>query len=570
MVHTAGRVLLLAFFLFYTAVAAAPALGASPNSPCYSVCIAPHKQPPLAASSTNIVCGDSDVRDTKEGKRFEECLSCLEESRHEEEDSVENDQAWFLYGLRSSLQQCLFKATHAESNCLGPQACGPLKKAVEQDLDDDHPELGAGRYDYCDIDGGSILGEQVDSCFTCVRAGGDHSYLSNYLTALKTGCEQKPSANETLGLNDTVFAVTRTESLSERRSSSSSSSSSANLDTASIVGIVVGVIVALAIITAGAIFLHRHRLRNKRGGSSADSLHSESQSPPFSSKEKKAAVRPTSPLSFRCQTHLTPLTPDFPAGLMPEFPSAPSSPDEDGYVDPSAALRSNPIVVVPPSTPRKNKEKKWSAAKRFSAKVASRKSSSAVSEKKNQKRSVLETVRSVEPTPPLPPYVPATAPRTRTFAGGGQNHHEVYGGTVQAQPSSTVSVWSNGAMATPPRPRRPDSIQVTTVSSVSSIAGLAIASPSLIDNRSRSVTPSFTFPGMAVSTPGASSSSRIATPQSAYSSEKEVCWRGRPSMDGPVSPISPVKRKGTLPMVGSPVEIINMRTEFPPPPPPKY
>ena len=101
MVHTAGRVLLLAFFLLYTAVAAAPGLGASPNSPCYSVCTAPQKQPPLAASSTNIVCGDSDVRDTKEGKRFEECLSCLEESRHEEEGSAENDQAWLLCELQT-------------------------------------------------------------------------------------------------------------------------------------------------------------------------------------------------------------------------------------------------------------------------------------------------------------------------------------------------------------------------------------------------------------------------------------------------------------------------------------
>lgn len=54
-------------------------------------------------------------------------------------------------------------------------------------------------------------------------------------------------------------------------------------------------------------------------------------------RNRTARQRRASPLSFRCQTHVTPRT--------ATFPSEPEDVPEKPYVDPSAALRSNPVKL---------------------------------------------------------------------------------------------------------------------------------------------------------------------------------------------------------------------------------
>ena len=77
--------------------------------------------------------------------------------------------------LRYTIDHCLLNATEEEATCRSPRACGPLDDAITRDLESPRED----QYAYCDVDGGIMLGEQVDNCFTCVRAGGDQSYLSN-------------------------------------------------------------------------------------------------------------------------------------------------------------------------------------------------------------------------------------------------------------------------------------------------------------------------------------------------------------------------------------------------------
>lgn len=55
-------------------------------------------------------------------------------------------------------------------------------------------------------------------------------------------------------------------------------------------------------------------------------------------RRKNRARRRISPLSFRCQTHVTPRTPNFPQEV-----------EERQYVDPGAALNSNPVLSRPVS-----------------------------------------------------------------------------------------------------------------------------------------------------------------------------------------------------------------------------
>jgi hypothetical protein len=71
----------------------------TPNSPCASACMDDPTQDPSNPNSSNIsgsdiVCQDGDYTTTKAGQKFEQCLSCLQNSTAS--GSGESDQAWFL------------------------------------------------------------------------------------------------------------------------------------------------------------------------------------------------------------------------------------------------------------------------------------------------------------------------------------------------------------------------------------------------------------------------------------------------------------------------------------------
>ena len=133
------------------------------------------------------------------------------------------------------------------------------------------------------------------------------------LTAVQAGCQQQPKDGVTVGLSDTVFTDDRiTITLPSSSSGTSSDSNSSPLSTPVIVGIAIGATV-LVLIAAGCVYMQLRKRRNR------------------AAREARRA----SPLSFRCQTHLTPMTATFPPDVDVK--------EEKAFVDPAAALSSNPV-----------------------------------------------------------------------------------------------------------------------------------------------------------------------------------------------------------------------------------
>jgi hypothetical protein len=155
-------------------------------------------------------------------------------------------------------------------------------------------------YGYCAADGGAMSGSSVSTCVACVSASDDERYLANFMTALSAGCEQQPAAGMVVGLNDTVFSPTKIQATNPS-ASAAASSTKPGLPTTSIVGIVVGIILVLLVIS-GFFFVRHRKNRNRRlrlGGS------------PGPSGPRRGSHRPASSLSFRCQAHLSPRSPAF-------------------------------------------------------------------------------------------------------------------------------------------------------------------------------------------------------------------------------------------------------------------
>ncbi|KAH8598094.1 hypothetical protein B0O99DRAFT_738941 [Bisporella sp. PMI_857] len=186
------------------------AIQVSPNSPCSSVCLDdPSKDPsdPNSSSTTgsDIVCRDAGYTNTAVGRKYQACVSCLQNSTST--DSRENDQAWFLYNLRYTLSSCLFgfsNVTDAVSTpCSTSESCEHLQKSLENDsLDPNHHDT----YSYCSANDNAFLGSYKVKCTTCL-ASGEERYLRNFMTALEAGCVQKAPAGTRIGLDGTVFST---------------------------------------------------------------------------------------------------------------------------------------------------------------------------------------------------------------------------------------------------------------------------------------------------------------------------------------------------------------------------
>ncbi|KAH6987497.1 hypothetical protein BKA56DRAFT_576982 [Ilyonectria sp. MPI-CAGE-AT-0026] len=306
----------------------ATALQVTPNSPCASFCLDSSgldRSDPSASNTDgdDIVCDDDAYNSKTTGKKFQQCLTCLQESEFSRGD--ENDQNWFLYNLRYSFDYCVFGYPNASgigSNpCVTSEACGPLEDALKTGITS--PDDRA-QYDYCAADSGAMLGASYESCYSCVRADRTHTYLSNFLVALEAGCQQKPAAGVTLGLNDTVFAATSIEIVDPTSSDKASSSTLANT---TIAGIAIGAFVVVLII-GGCVYMQYRKRKNR------------------AARTRRARA---SSLSFRCQTHLTPMEPGFRDG--PNGQESPVPMRESHYVDPAAALSSNPVVGDSSSSP---------------------------------------------------------------------------------------------------------------------------------------------------------------------------------------------------------------------------
>lgn len=309
------------------------ALQVTPNSPCATFCLdseADDVSDPNSSTTTNedTTCYDSEYTSTSAGRKFQRCMSCLQDSTFSQ--GTENDQAWFLYNLRYTFDNCVFGFPNAtgipSSPCSTSTACGSLESALtEGDLSPSNPD-----YSYCDVDGGVMTSSSVTTCMSCVGASADQGVLVNSLVALKAGCDQRPAVGTAIGLSDTVFSSTRIYAFN---TTTKDSEGQTMLPITTIVGIAVGASVAVLAI-AGFFFVWGRKRRNRRlrlEGSGAKGAGS-----------RRGCHRRASSLSFRCQTHLTPRSPAF-------FSDQPDSAiEEKSYSGPHTALGSHPIAPTSP------------------------------------------------------------------------------------------------------------------------------------------------------------------------------------------------------------------------------
>ncbi|KAM0536966.1 hypothetical protein ACHAO2_006390 [Verticillium nonalfalfae] len=277
-----------------------------------------------STQAQQITCDDSDYQSGAKGRKFQQCLTCLQESPFE--TASESDQLWFLYNLRYTLGHCIFGFPNStglgSGPCLTSSACGPLEDALTDDLS----ELDStSQYGYCDADGGAMTSDAFGRCLDCVKVGGEHHLLSNFLIALDAGCQQRPNPGTLIGLNDTIFSATAVEAVDPSTLETKKPEQAPVLTLPAIVGIAIGGFVLL-LLGSGCGYMH-HRKRKARR---------ESQN---MSKKGARRHRPASSLSFRCQTHLTPRSPTF-------FPigEEEAATREKPFVDPAAALTSNPSI----------------------------------------------------------------------------------------------------------------------------------------------------------------------------------------------------------------------------------
>ncbi|KAI1813538.1 hypothetical protein GGS20DRAFT_586392 [Poronia punctata] len=301
------------------------ALQVTPNSPCASLCVDSDISDPNLSTTKNedITCNDSEYSSTPAGRKFQQCISCLQDSTFSK--GGENDQLWFLYNIRYAFDNCVFgfpKAKDIPSTpCSTSTACGALEEALTGDsLKPDSLD-----YSYCDVDGGVMTSPSVEKCMTCVGATGDRGYLTNYLVALEAGCNQRPSAGTVISLNDTVFSES-VISAADPSSRTAEEDQQPTLATTSIIGIAVGGVVLILVIAS--FFYIRHRKRRSRRLLLKPSL---------GIQDRRRRHRRASSLSFRCQTHLTPRSPFFPETT-------------EKYTSPHLALGSHPVTPESPAS----------------------------------------------------------------------------------------------------------------------------------------------------------------------------------------------------------------------------
>ncbi|RYP61454.1 hypothetical protein DL770_009778 [Monosporascus sp. CRB-9-2] len=290
---------LLTLLAWYTT-----ALQVTPNSPCASFCVDSNDldfSDPNSSNTKNkdITCYDSKYTTSPAGQKFQRCISCLQDSTFSQ--GSENDQLWFLYNLRYTFDYCIFGYPNAKdvasTPCSTETACGELQTALTEDqLKGSKPD-----YSYCSAGGGAMAGPAVERCLACVAASDDQDYLANYFIALDAGCKQRPAAGTLVGLNDTVFSKTKIGETDP--ASDAGEDDEAALPMGTMVGIAIGaVVVVLAI--AGFVFVRCRKRRNIR-------LRLRLEGNRSSGMGLQLRDGPTSPLSFRCQTSVSPRSPEF-------------------------------------------------------------------------------------------------------------------------------------------------------------------------------------------------------------------------------------------------------------------
>lgn len=178
------------------------ALQVTPNSKCASICMDVAGQDPSDPNVSNtygsdIVCNDADYSSTALGRKFENCINCLQNSSAT--STEETDQSWFLCKSRLSLLKslllietkdnirfafntCLFNSTNAtdavSTPCVLSSVCSPLEVATTDSMSPSIYSVPL-EYSYCSADGAIFAGQYFTACQQCLRENDNIFYLSN-------------------------------------------------------------------------------------------------------------------------------------------------------------------------------------------------------------------------------------------------------------------------------------------------------------------------------------------------------------------------------------------------------
>ncbi|OTA98294.1 hypothetical protein M426DRAFT_326114 [Hypoxylon sp. CI-4A] len=235
------------------------ALQVTPGSPCAAVCLDDssgdvRNSNASSTTSTDIVCNDEDYTSTASGIKFKNCVECLQESHAV--SNGENDISWYLYNLRYSLDVCLYAYPNATKDISSPCdidfGCRPLKDALA--TGNLNPNNGT-QLDYCSADGGAFSGSQLDDCIQCFRSSSNQFYMSNFLTALQAGCEQKPQAGNLIGLSGSLFTQFEVNITAAPQNETAASSDDTSHTTTMTTGAIVGIVVGASLVFLGGLGL---------------------------------------------------------------------------------------------------------------------------------------------------------------------------------------------------------------------------------------------------------------------------------------------------------------------------
>lgn len=198
----------------------AATLSVTPGSQCGSACGGAGDGSASATSTSDIVCMDDEYDITEEGRRFKECVDCLNNSQHV--NGSANDLSSLLctspylspptpnqkqktplspltapspsaasspltwlppVNFRFAVDTCLFDEDRGSAGkaseitgCLADDACLPLGGALAFDKLKEDPE---NMYGYCTAEKKAFLGKHTQSCLTCLHSSDEHVYLSN-------------------------------------------------------------------------------------------------------------------------------------------------------------------------------------------------------------------------------------------------------------------------------------------------------------------------------------------------------------------------------------------------------
>ncbi|ROT39207.1 hypothetical protein SODALDRAFT_332630 [Sodiomyces alkalinus F11] len=189
--YLASRALILGLILGQGA-----AILVANGSPCQGLC------GNVLDSTTpdDIVCKEEDYASSAEGVVFQQCTTCQLRSGYT--TGIEHDTQWLLYNLRYAVSYCVFGYPENDfalsGPCLTSTACEPLQHAIM------HNNLASNStaYGYC----GAWIYDQLPRCLECLRVD-DHHFISNFLTVLQAGCEQRPPNGTPVSVDGTPFSV---------------------------------------------------------------------------------------------------------------------------------------------------------------------------------------------------------------------------------------------------------------------------------------------------------------------------------------------------------------------------